>query len=273
MSATVFNWMSVLCYLVSGSGYVGFLTLRKPHLGRMATGFLALGLVIHFIALMRRAALIGSVPYGDLYGSISLFAWDLGLIYLGLELYLRQKSMSIFLLPIVIVLQAAFALFQRVPTEIDPWVKGWLFALHVNISVLAYAAFAISFIASVAYLIQHWRLRTHRPGRWSSLLPSLDLLERVNLTSVILGVGALSAGILTGVAWARRAWSHASHRWDAKITWSLLVLVIYALYIILQKRRGWRGQRSAWVAVGGFLVVLFSYTMVNLFFSRLHAYF
>jgi ABC-type transport system involved in cytochrome c biogenesis permease subunit len=90
---------------------------------------------------------------------------------------------------------------------------------------------------------------------------------------VIIGISALVIGILTGAVWARQAWRQESHLWDAKVTWSFLVLLIYSLFIFLQKRRGWRGQRSAWVAVGGFLVVLFSYTMVNLFFSELHAFF
>jgi len=272
MTLSLLNWLSILSYLVSGGCYTGFLITRKPALGRAATGLLLFGLAVHFIALFERASLIQSVPYNDLYGSMSLFAWELGFIYLVLEVRHKQRTMSVFLLPIVLVLQAISTLVQKMP---DPsrWTKGWLFAFHVNLNMFAYSAFAVSFIASTMYLIQHWQLRARRPGRWLSLLPSLDLLERVNLTSVAIGVGALVIGILTGAVWARQAWREESHLWDAKITWTLLILLIYSLYIFLQKRKGWRGQRSAWVAVGGFLVVLFSYTMVNLFFSRLHTFF
>ncbi|MBI3949265.1 MAG: cytochrome c biogenesis protein CcsA [Acidobacteria bacterium] len=266
------NWLPVLCYLLSGGCYTGFLITRKPRLGRVATGILMAGLVVHFIALLQRASLIQSVPYKDLYGSMSLFAWELGLIYLVLEARHKQRSMSIFLLPIMIVLQMISIFFQTMP-ESSRWTKGSLFAFHVNVTMLAYSAFAISFIASTMYLIQHRALRNRRPGRWMSLLPPLNSLERVNVTSVVIGIGALFIGILTGAMWARQAWREEPQQWDAKITWSFLVLLIYSLYLFLQKRRGWRGQRSAWVAVGGFLIVLFSYTMVNLFFSRLHAFF
>jgi ABC-type transport system involved in cytochrome c biogenesis permease subunit len=272
MTLLLLNWSSIACYLVSGGCYAGFLTTRKPGLGRVATGVLMLGLTIHFITLFQRASLIQSVPYKDLYGSMSLFAWELGFIYLILEARHQQRAMSVFLLPIVIVLQVVATLFHAVP-EPSRWTKGSLFAFHVNITMFAYSAFAISFIASTMYLIQHRGLRNHRPGRWSSLLPPLNSLERVNLTSVFVGVCALFIGILTGAAWARQAWREEPHFWDAKITWSFLVLLVYTLYLFLQKRRGWRGQRSAWVAVGGFLVVLFSYTMVNLFFSKLHTFF
>ncbi len=272
MTLPALNWLSVLAYSVSGGCYAGFLFTRKPRFGFVATGLLMIGLMIHFVALFERASILQSVPYKDLYGSMSLFAWELGFIYLFLEMRRRQRSMSIFLLPIVIALQVVSISLQSTP-EPSHWTKGTLFAFHVNVMMLAYSAFAISFIASTMYLIQYRGLRSRRPGRWLSLLPPLNSLERVTLTSVFLGVSALTVGIGMGAWWARQAWREEPHQWDAKITWSFLVLLIYSLYLILQKRRGWRGQRSAWVAVGGFLVVLFSYTMVNLFFSKLHAFF
>lgn len=272
MLLPILNWLSILFYLLSGGCYTSFLLTRKSWLGRAATGLLMIGLIVHFVALFQRASLVQSVPYKDLYGSMSLFAWELGFIYLILEAYHKQKSMSLFLLPIMIVLQVISTLVAKMP-EPSRWTKGSLFAFHVNITMLAYSAFAISFIASTMYLIQYRGLRNHRPGRWLSLLPSLNLLERVTLTSVIIGIGALFTGILMGALWARQAWREQPHPWDAKITWSFLVLIVYSFYVFLQRRRGWRGQRSAWVAVGGFLVMLFSYTMVNLFFSRLHAFF
>lgn len=37
-------------------------------------------------------------------------------------------------------------------------------------------------------------------------------------------------------------------------------------------RPGWRGSRSAWLAIIGFSAVLFNFTIVNLFFKGLHAY-
>ncbi len=273
MTLTLLNWSSVLLYLASVACYAGSLRARKPSLSRAATGLLILGLIVHFLALLHRASILGTVPYSDLYGSTSLFAWMIGLVCLALEARHKQKSMSLFLVPIVIVLQGTVAGLPTGSVETRPWLRGWMFAIHVTLNMFAYSAFAISLIASTMYLIQYGRLREHRLGRWLSLLPSLDLLERVNRTSVAIGIGALSIGILTGAVWARTAWRGRPEQWDAKITWALVTLLVYLLYILLQNRRGWRGQRSAWVAVGGFLIVLFSYTVVNLFFSRLHAFF
>ena len=36
--------------------------------------------------------------------------------------------------------------------------------------------------------------------------------------------------------------------------------------------RGWRGTRSAWLSIIGFVAVLFNFTIVNMFFQGLHSY-
>ncbi len=48
--------------------------------------------------------MLHGVPYEDLWGSLSLFAWLVGLIYLGLELVHRGRSVGPFVLPFVIIL-------------------------------------------------------------------------------------------------------------------------------------------------------------------------
>ena len=88
--------MSLCCYL-------RFLSTGKEIAGRLATLLLALGLVAHYFALLERSRGLHTVPYHDLYGSMSLFGWLLALTYLGLELYHRQRSVGAFVLPFILV--------------------------------------------------------------------------------------------------------------------------------------------------------------------------
>ena len=69
---------------------MAFLNTGRAVLGTCGTVFLALGLVAHYFALLERSRGLHTVPYHDLYGSMSLFGWLLALTYLGLELYHRQ---------------------------------------------------------------------------------------------------------------------------------------------------------------------------------------
>lgn len=274
MNSILWNAVSIALYLSSGGCYAGSLLGRSPRYGRAANALLVMGLAAHLLGLLGRATIVGGVPYVDLGGSMSLFSWYLGLMYLGLELYYRQRSMSLFLLLILILLQLVAIALPPSPIAVDAAAdrKGALFAFHVNLSMMAYSAFALSFCASVLYLIQYRRLRSQNPGRWSALLPSLHLLERLNRSSVIIGVVTLGAGLATGGLWARQAWKDADSPWDPKIAWSLLTLAIYSLFLFLHHRTNWRGPRSTWITTVGFLTAMASYTLVNLLFSRLHTF-
>ena len=94
---------TVLFYTASWAGYVAFLATSRREAGRMATLLLAAGLVAHYLALVERSRGAHTVPYNDLYGSLSLFAWLLAATYLGLEFFHRQRSVGAFVLPVVLI--------------------------------------------------------------------------------------------------------------------------------------------------------------------------
>src|SRR5437868_5860400 len=78
--------------------------LREPSriTGIGATATLMGGLVLHYLALLARSRSIHAVPYDDLFGSLSLFAWLLAATYLCLEAIHQRRSVGPFVLPIVI---------------------------------------------------------------------------------------------------------------------------------------------------------------------------
>src|SRR5580700_9527152 len=132
------GYISLALYIASFLCYARFLSLPDLWLGRMATFLLAGGIVMHYFALLERSRWIHTVPYNDLYGSMSLFAWLLGVTYLGLELFHRQRSVGAFvtlLLIVWIVLLAA--LTAGAPTVRVP-ARGPLFAFHVTLNTWAY---------------------------------------------------------------------------------------------------------------------------------------
>src|SRR5438045_7302821 len=143
-----FPILTALAYLLSFVLYVRFLGTGKKLTGRLGTLVLGLGMVAHYFALLQRSRGLHTVPYHDLYGSMSLFGWLLALTYLGLEFYHRQRSVGAFVLPFVLLFFAAAHLAP--PDRLPPApLHGRVFALHVTLSILAYAAFALSFVLSI----------------------------------------------------------------------------------------------------------------------------
>src|SRR5438874_426460 len=119
--------------------YLHFLYAGKSLAGRSGTVLLVAGMVAHYFALLERSRGLHTVPYHDLYGSMSLFGWLLALTYLGLEFYHRQRTVGAFVLPFVLVFFAAAHLAP--PNRLAPApLHGRVFAFHVTLSILAYAA-------------------------------------------------------------------------------------------------------------------------------------
>src|SRR5438046_3879009 len=87
----LFPVLTALAYLLSFGLYVRFLGTGSKLTGRLGSVLLGLGLIAHYFALLERSRGLHTVPYHDLYGSMSLFGWLLGVTYLGLELYHRQR--------------------------------------------------------------------------------------------------------------------------------------------------------------------------------------
>src|ERR1700732_4550731 len=91
--------LTLAAYSLSFGGYLAFLNTGRAVLGRCGSVLLGLGLVAHYFALLERSRGLHTVPYHDLYGSMSLFGWLLALTYLGLEFYHRPRSVRGFGLP------------------------------------------------------------------------------------------------------------------------------------------------------------------------------
>ncbi|MGH2807249.1 MAG: cytochrome c biogenesis protein [Actinomycetota bacterium] len=115
-----------------------------------------------------------------------------------------------------------------------------IFYFHVPSAWVAYLAFGLVFIASIAYL------RTEN-RRW-------DLLAE---SSAELGVIFTTLVLVTGPIWARPVWG-TWWQWDARLTSSLVMWLTYAGYLFLRalatdRRRA--GRLAAVVGIVGFVNV------------------
>jgi len=261
---------TLLLYVASFAAYLWNLYSEHTAIGRIATTCLAAGLVLHYYALLERAHMLHAVPYEDLWGSLSLFAWLLGATYLSLELVHRSRGVGPFTLPFVIILFALSHTHDAVAHETPA--RGPLFALHVTLNILAYSAFALAFILSGIFLLQNRLLRGRKVSGVFWRFPTLDFLDRMSRSAVIVGVLALAAGVTFGFVWAHRLhgvyWSG-----DPKEVVSVLLFVIYAAYLWLGRTPAWRGARASALCVLNFVLVLFSYSIVNIYLSGYHRFY
>jgi cytochrome c-type biogenesis protein CcsB len=86
-----------------------------------------------------------------------------------------------------------------------------------------------------------------------------------------IGVILLAAGTILGGVWADYSWGRF-WGWDPKEVWALITFLFYAAFLHLRLSRGWYGEKSAWLAVIGFVIIMFNLIFVNLIIVGLHSY-
>jgi ABC-type uncharacterized transport system permease subunit len=202
---------------------------------------------------------------------MSLFGWLLALTYLGLELFHRERSVGAFVLPFILIFFLAAHLAP--PDRLSPPpAQGIMFAFHVTLSILAYTAFALSFVLSLIFLGEQRLLRNRKLGDVVWRLPALELLERMSQSSVLVGLVSIAIGTALGFLEVDRLSSQYSF-FDPKYVITLLVLALYVLYFRLAKTASWRGGRASKLCIFNFVIVVLSFTVVNLYVSHSHRYF
>jgi ABC-type uncharacterized transport system permease subunit len=268
----LFLFLTIVAYVFSLGSYSRFLRTGREVSGRLGTVFLILGLVAHYFALLERSRGTNTVPYHDLYGSLSLFGWLLALTYLGLELFHRQRSVGAFVMPFVVAFFLAANLAPMGDKLSPPPAHGPTFAFHVTLSILAYAAFGLSFVLSLIFLVENSLLRNRNLTDVVWRLPPLELLERMSRSSVLIGIISIAIGTALGFVWVDRLTGQYWY-YDPKYVVTLVVLFLYAAYWLLARTTAWRGARASRLCIFNFVIVVLSFTVVNLYLSHSHRYF
>ncbi|WP_106497368.1 c-type cytochrome biogenesis protein CcsB [Lentibacillus sp. Marseille-P4043] len=99
-----------------------------------------------------------------------------------------------------------------------------------------------------------------------------DLLDEISYRAVAIGFPVFTlGGLIFAAIWAQIAWDRF-WGWDPKEVWALVTWFFYAAFLHLRLSRGWHGEKSAWLAVGGFAIIMFNLIAVNLILAGLHSY-
>jgi len=126
--------------------------------------------------------------------------------------------------------------------------------------------------------VLYWLLRlVLRKRIAASLQPlvknvNLDLTDEISYRAVAIGFPVFTLGALIfAMIWAQIAWTRF-WGWDPKEVWALITWLFYAAFLHLRLSKGWHGEKSAWLAVIGFAIIMFNLVAVNLVIAGLHSY-
>jgi cytochrome c-type biogenesis protein CcsB len=140
------------------------------------------------------------------------------------------------------------------------------FEVRLADSPFLLAGVATALFASIAWKVLDWKYDSI-----VGYLPSRDSLDSLIYKTVAISFPLLTFMIIAGAYWANRTWG-AYWSWDPKEDWALITWMTYAGYLHMRLTRGWRGRRSAYFAIIGFGIVMFTFFGVTYLLPGLHAY-
>ena len=239
---------------------------------RVAMALTVVGWLLHAAAALFRGLAAGRVPWANMFEfSLTATAIIVG-VFLAMQFWQDLRFLGAYIVGFaLIVLGVATVSFYVDVVPLPPALQSAWLVIHVFVAVLGTSFFALGAGLSITQLLQARREAGLSAPGFLATLPAAEQLENLAYRVILIGFVLWSFTLIAGAIWASRAWGRF-WGWDTKEVWTFIIWTLFAGYIHARATRGWRGSRSAWLAVIGFSAVLFNFTVVNLFFKGLHAY-
>lgn len=137
-----------------------------------------------------------------------------------------------------------------------------LLEVHLFVLLSAYLLLLAASGLGLLFLFEERLLKRRDAGLVAMRLPPLDLLERRIYTLTLIAFPFLTAGLLTGMPLARSAWG-SYWSWNPKEVFALAIWVIYGSVLLIRHWGGWRGRKSTYVSLVGFVLAVLTWIFVR----------
>lgn len=273
------NTLPFVFYVIASVIYAVHFISRNSIAGRIATVMLVSGALAHTFVIGMQYVQVEHIPFAGTTGAISVFVWLLALAYLYTEMTTEERSMGIFIVPLMTVLQIIPTITNNIsepPAVLDsPW-----FAIHVSSLLFAYASFALACVISITYVLLFKELKTKHLGIFYARLPSLQVLDVMNGRAITVGWFFLTLGLCVGFVWLTQIQTNtidprvqAMSILDPKIFVVLLCWLVYSFELLARHTIGWSGRRAALLSTFGFMIVLLNFLPIGYFATKSHNFF
>jgi ABC-type uncharacterized transport system permease subunit len=265
------NLLLPIGYLLAATAYGVLFFTGQALARRLSTPLMVATVVFHLVYLVVVTVRWQQFPAVTVSQALSVVALAVAAVYLFVEWHGRERSTGFWLVSLVFFFQLLASLL-RTPEPPDREIfHSALFASHVSLALLGYAAFVVAAGYGFLFLELYRELKAGRFSTFYGKLPPLEVLDRMMTGALVVGFVALSGAVVLGVLWAEqtfpREWLH-----DPKILFTLATWALYGLALVLRRLRRWRGRQTAVASLAGLAAILFSLLAVNLLFSDFHGY-
>ncbi|HEY6012038.1 MAG TPA: cytochrome c biogenesis protein CcsA [Nitrospirota bacterium] len=211
-------------------------------------------LALHAALIVQATFRYGRIPLIGLHDTLGFLAFSIGVILLIAGWSRKRDLFSFLTVPLILLLVGGSVASPSMGGPLPPVLKTIWFELHVILSFMSYALFAIGAVYGILWL-------RHKE-------PSAEINQ---YRSLLLGYVLFSVAMIFGGIWAYLAWG-SYWLWTPKELWTTIVWFWYSLYLHARLVRGWTGPKVVWMGIAGFVIVMFTYVGVGLLMKSSHEF-
>jgi ABC-type uncharacterized transport system permease subunit len=237
-------WPALLAYGEAAVAFVG--EARRPGIaGRFATWGVRVGWLVQTALLVVQASRSEGFAWTSWGGVLNLFVWLVVGAYLIWGCRARFRLLGLAVIPPAAALLALAHAGGGTRAASHASYGSLFLALHVGLVLAAFAGFTLAAALAALYLWQERRLKRRERGILRVRVPSLSALDELVARTIALALPILTLGIAVGIG--RLVQSGGG--FSAVVAVTLATWAVYGGFVVLRYWAGWRGRRSASLAL------------------------
>ncbi|MBK5214457.1 MAG: cytochrome c biogenesis protein CcsA [Flavobacteriaceae bacterium] len=251
-----------------------FVSVFKPswHLKKVYIvlfSLVAIGFVLHTVGLGMRWFVSGRAPWSNGYESMIYIAWTTTLAGI---LFTRKSFGGLaatMVLAGTILFVSTLSFLDPEITPLVPVLKSYWLTIHVSLEAGSYGFLMLGAIIGLINLVLMIFISDKNKIRVKRIIQEMSYISELTLIG---GLFMVSIGTYLGGVWANESWGRY-WGWDAKETWALVTILVYAFILhmrLIPKLRGLFAYNLA--TIFGLGTVIMTYFGVNYYLSGLHSY-
>ena len=228
-----------------------------------------IGFALHTVGLGLRWYVSGRAPWSNGYESMIYIAWTSTLAGI---LFTRRSFGGLaatMVLASTILMVSTLSFLDPEITPLVPVLRSYWLTIHVSLVAGSYGFLMLGAIIGLMNLILMTLLSPSNIKRSKRIIQEMTYISELTLIG---GLFMLSIGTYLGGVWANESWGRY-WGWDAKETWALVTILVYAFILhmrLVPKLRGLFAYNLA--TIFGLASVIMTYYGVNYYLSGLHSY-
>jgi heme exporter protein C len=140
-----------------------------------------------------------------------------------------------FIILFVSFILSLYAIFFYAPIEVNQGIVQKIFYFHAPSAWVSFLSFFIVFLSSILYIIK-------RDKKW----------DRIAYSSAEIGIIFCTLVLITGSLWGKAIWG-AWWTWDSRLTSTLILWLIYMVYMMIRYYGDWSEKIARFCAILGII--------------------